>query len=352
MGLDKYMYALGRGLRGVKKALDDGRAEPDPAQTARDVTPPTPQPTPPQPTSQPAPQQAAPAAPAANEATPAAAPETPALAREPLVLGGRPLVMGIVNVTPDSFSDGGLWFDPAAAIAHGEQLAREGADILDIGGESTRPGAAAVSAEDEIARAVPVIRALARSTRVHLSVDTMKASVARAALEAGATIVNDVWGFQFDNDLARVAAGAGAHCILMHNRREDDPEVDMFAEVVDFLSRSLDIALKAGVRRDRIVLDPGVGFGKTHEQSFEMIRRLPDLRAHFGLPVMLGASRKRCIGVASGVDIAAQRVSGSVAAHLWGAMNGVDIVRVHDVAAHVQALGVLRAIEEAGREYE
>jgi dihydropteroate synthase len=339
MGLDKYMYALGRGLRGVKKALDDGRDEPDPAQTARDVTPPAPQPAP-----QPAPPAAA--------APQAPAPVAPPLAREPLALGVRPLVMGIVNVTPDSFSDGGLWLDPAAAIAHGEQLAREGADILDIGGESTRPNAAPVSTEDEMARVIPVIRALARSTRVHLSVDTMKAPVARAALEAGATIVNDVWGFQFDNDLARVAAGAGAHCVLMHNRREDDPEADMFAEVVEFLSRSLDIALKAGVRRDRIVLDPGVGFGKTHEQSFEMIRRIPELRAHFDLPVLLGASRKRCIGVASGVDIAAQRVSGSIAAHLWGAMNGADIVRVHDVAAHVQALGVLRAIEEAGREYE
>ena len=261
------------------------------------------------------------------------------------MLGTRALVMGIVNVTPDSFSDGGLWLDPAAAIAHGQQLAAEGADILDVGAESTRPGAAPVSVEDEIARAIPVIRALAQTTRVPISIDTMKAPVARAAIEAGATIVNDVWGFQFDPDIARVAADARAHCILMHNRREDDASVDMFADVVDFLSRSLEIALKAGVSRERIVLDPGIGFGKTHAQSFEMIRRLPELRAHFGLPVLLGASRKRCIGVASGVDIAAQRVAGSIAAHLWGAMHGADIVRVHDVAAHRQALGVLFAIE-------
>ncbi len=189
------------------------------------------------------------------------------------MLGTRALVMGIVNVTPNSFSDGGLWLDPAAAIAHGQQLAAEGADILDVGAESTRPGAAPVSVEDEIARAIPVIRALAQTTRVPISIDTMKAPVARAAIEAGATIVNDVWGFQFDPDIARVAADARAHCILMHNRREDDASVDMFADVVDFLSRSLDIALKAGVSRERIVLDPGIGFGKTHAQSFEMIRR-------------------------------------------------------------------------------
>lgn len=330
MGLDKYMYALGRGIRGAKQALDEARAEPDPAQAARDVTPPG----------------KAEPAPSAPAVTPAsigreASPPT----RAQLVIGRRTLVMGIVNVTPDSFSDGGLWFDAATAIAHGEQLAAEGADSLDIGGESTRPGAAPVSAEEEIARVVPVVRALSRSTRIPLSIDTMKAPVARAALEAGATVVNDVWGFQFDPEIARVAADAGAHCVLMHNRRVDDASVDMFAEVVEFLSRSLDIALKAGVARERIVVDPGVGFGKTHAQSFEMIRRLPDLRTHFGLPVLLGASRKRCIGVASGVEIAAQRVAGSLAAHLWGATHGADIVRVHDVAAHVQALRVLRAIE-------
>jgi dihydropteroate synthase len=337
MGLDKYMYALGRGIRGVKQALDDARADPDPAKSARDVTPP--------------PAQRDPAA-RATDASPQDAPtqDAPPLPRDPLVLGRGALVMGIVNVTPDSFSDGGQWLDPSAAIAHGEQLAAEGADILDIGGESTRPGAAPVSTDDEIARVIPVIRALARSTRVPLSIDTMKAPVARAALEAGATIVNDVWGFQFDPDIARVAADAGAHCILMHNRRADDPDANMFAEVVDFLSRSIDIALAAGVARDRIVVDPGIGFGKTHAQSFEMIRRLPELRAHFGLPVLLGASRKRCIGIASGVDIAAQRVAGSVAAHVWGAINGADIVRVHDVRAHVQALGVLRAIENAGKD--
>jgi dihydropteroate synthase len=311
---DKYLYALGRGVRGVKKALAEA-GETDPAEAARDITP----------TSQPA--------------------RTLAPARFPLRLGERTLIMGVVNVTPDSFSDGGRWFDPEAAIAHGKRLAAEGADILDVGGESTRPGAAAVTVEEEIARVVPVIRALAASVSAPISIDTMKAPVARAALEAGASVVNDVWGFQFDPDLARVAADAGALCVLMHNRREDDASIDIFAEVCDFLSRSLDIALAAGVARERIVLDPGIGFGKTHAQSFELIRRLPELKARFALPVLLGASRKRCIGSASGVDVAAERVAGSVAAHLYGAIHGADIVRVHDVAEHRQALGVLRAIQ-------
>lgn len=311
---DKYLYALGRGVRGVKKALAEA-GETDPAQAARDITP-TPQPA-----------------------------RTLAPARFPLRLGERTLIMGVVNVTPDSFSDGGRWFDPDAAIAHGKRLAAEGADILDVGGESTRPGAAAVTVEEEIARVVPVIRALAASVSAPISIDTMKAPVARAALDAGASVVNDVWGFQFDPDLARVAADAGALCVLMHNRREDNASIDIFAEVCDFLSRSLDIALAAGVARERIVLDPGIGFGKTHAQSFELIRRLPELKARFALPVLLGASRKRCIGAASGVDVAAERVAGSVAAHLYGAIHGADIVRVHDVAEHRQALGVLRAIQ-------
>ena len=311
---DKYLYALGRGVRGVKKALAEA-GETDPAQAARDITP-TPQPA-----------------------------RTLAPARFPLRLGERTLIMGVVNVTPDSFSDGGRWFDPEAAIAHGKRLAAEGADILDVGGESTRPGAAAVTVEEEIARVVPVIRALAASVSAPISIDTMKAPVACAALEAGASVVNDVWGFQFDPDLARVAADAGALCVLMHNRREDDASIDIFAEVCDFLSRSLDIALAAGVARERIVLDPGIGFGKTHAQSFELIRRLPELKARFALPVLLGASRKRCIGAASGVDVAAERVAGSVAAHLYGAIHGADIVRVHDVTEHRQALGVLRAIQ-------
>jgi dihydropteroate synthase len=315
---DKYMFALGRGVRSAMNALDEPKTEPaDPAH-ARDVTPRAPE------------------------------LEAPALPGVALKWTRVPLIMGVVNVTPDSFSDGGLYLDHARAIAHGERLANEGAHILDIGGESTRPGAAPVSVDDEIARVVPVVRALSASTRLPISIDTMKAAVAARAIEAGATIVNDVWGFQFDADMARVVAQSGVHCVLMHNRTSEDPAIDIYADACAFLARSVEIALAAGVARDKIIIDPGIGFGRTHAQSFEQIRRLAELRAAFDLPVMLGASRKRCIGAATGQDVAAQRVAGSLAAHLWGAMHGAAIIRVHDVAEHAQALNVLSAIEGRG----
>ncbi|HEY8579443.1 MAG TPA: dihydropteroate synthase [Beijerinckiaceae bacterium] len=324
--LDKYMFALGRGVRSAVNAYKETQREPEPdPERARDVTPPR--------RAEPAP----PAPPALHDAGPAIG--------APLVWRGRTLLMGVVNVTPDSFSDGGRYVDPADAIRHGAALARDGADILDVGGESTRPGAAPVDVEEEIARVAPVVRALVRETGLPVSIDTMKARVAMRALAAGATIVNDVWGLQHDPDMARVVADAGVHVVVMHNRLKDDPAVDIYAEVRDFLRRSVDLALAAGVRRDRIVVDPGVGFGKTHAQSFELIRRLGELRADLGLPILLGASRKRCIGVASGVSVAADRVAGSVAAHLFGAIAGADIVRAHDVAAHRQALDTLAAIQ-------
>ena len=314
---DKYMFALGRGVRSAMNALDDKPEPADPAQ-ARDVTPRAP------------------------------ALEAPALPGIALKWTGSTQIMGVVNVTPDSFSDGGLYLDQERAIAHGQKLAHEGAHILDIGGESTRPGAAPVSVEDEIARVVPVVRALNTSTRLPISIDTMKAVVAARAIEAGATIVNDVWGFQFDADMARVVAQSGVHCVLMHNRASEDPAVDIFADACAFLARSVEIALAAGVARDKIIIDPGIGFDRTHQQSFEQIRRLSELRAAFDLPVLLGASRKRCIGAATGQTIAAERVAGSLAAHLWGAMHGADIIRVHDVAEHAQALNVLSAIKGRG----
>ena len=264
---DKYLYALGRGVRGAKKALDQPVAVPDPAETARDITPP---------------------APSAPVEAPAPAQPLP---RRPLVLGPRPLVMGIVNVTPDSFSDGGNFRDADRAIAHGLELVAEGADILDIGGESTRPGHAPVSAYEEIARIFPVIRGLASQTDVPISIDTMKAEVARAALEAGASIINDVWGFQHDPALAKVAAEADVPVILMHNRETDDPTIDVMAEVIAFLQRSIEIALAAGVKRERIIVDPGFGFGKTHQQSLITVRDLARLRDETGCPVLLGVSR-------------------------------------------------------------
>ena len=312
---DKYLYALGRGVRGAKKALDAASASPDPAETARDVTP-----------------------------APAPASQPP-LPRQPLVYGPRPLVMGIVNVTPDSFSDGGLFLDHQAAVAHGLRLVEEGTDILDIGGESTRPGHAPVSAAQEIARVIPVIASLAAQTSLPISIDTMKAEVAEAALAAGATIINDVWGFQHDPDLAKVAARSGAPTVIMHNRLEDDPAIDVMEEVLAFLSRSIEIGLAAGMGREQLIVDPGFGFGKTHAQSLTTVRDLARLRT-LGCRILLGASRKRAIGLATGRSEPRERAAGSVAVHLMGAMAGADIIRVHDVAAHVDAMKVFAAVRD------
>lgn len=322
---DKYLYALGRGVRGARKALEDAGRLPDPAATARNVTPPMAQ-TPPVP------------------AQAVAAQEAKVLERRPLVLGLRPLVMGIVNVTPDSFSDGGDFLDVSTAVAHGLRLMAEGADILDIGGESTRPGHAPVSTHDEIARVVPVVRALAAATDLPISIDTMKADVAHAALDAGASIVNDVWGFQFDPAMAGVAARANVPVILMHNRAKEDASTDIYEEVVAFLQHSIDIALSAGVKREHIIVDPGFGFGKTHAQSLSLVRDVARLKGVIGCPVLLGVSRKRAIGRVTGRNIPRDRLAGSLATAVVGAMNGASIVRVHDVEAHVDAMKMVAAI--------
>ena len=263
-----------------------------------------------------------------------------------LTFGSPALVMGIVNVTPDSFSDGGAFATAADAAEHGKRLAAEGAAILDVGGESTRPGSSPVEAEDEIARVIPVIAALHRSVAAPISVDTMKARVAAAAIEAGASVINDVWGFQRDPDMARVAADSGAMAVVMHNRASVDPGLDIVADVLAFLSRSIDLALAAGVARERLAVDPGFGFGKTPEQNLVLVRRLRELAA-LGCPILLGASRKSTIGRVTGQKVAAERVAGSIALGLIGAMNGAAILRVHDVAAHVEALKVLAAVESA-----
>ena len=262
-----------------------------------------------------------------------------------LTLGALVPVMGIVNATPDSFSDGGAFADVEAGVAHGERLAVEGAAILDIGGESTRPGAAPVGAEDEMARVIPVVAGLSRRVATPISIDTYKARVAAAAIEAGASIVNDVWGFQRDPDMARVVAANGAVAVLMHNRASIDPAVDILAEILAFLSRSIELALAAGVPEDRLWVDPGFGFGKSPAQNLQAVRRLGELKA-LGRPVLLGVSRKSTIGLMTGQTIAAERVAGSLAAALIGVANGAAVVRAHDVAPHVQALKVWRAIEE------
>jgi dihydropteroate synthase len=259
---------------------------------------------------------------------------------------GRPAVMGILNLTPDSFSDGGQFIEPDVAIDHARRMAAEGADILDVGAESTRPygGAVPVSLEEEIARLAPVLPAVI-AVGLPVSIDTIKAKVAVWALERGARIVNDVWGLQRDPDMARVVAEHGVPVIVMHNRDAADPTIDIVADVQVFFSRSLDIAARAGIRPDKIVLDPGVGFGKTPEQSMAVIARLDAFKS-FGLPLLVGASRKRFINsvVPSSPD---QRLGGSIAAHLLAVRKGAAIVRVHDVAATVQALRVDTALAGA-----
>jgi len=258
----------------------------------------------------------------------------------------RPLVMGILNVTPDSFSDGGRFTDPQAALAHARQMIGEGADIIDVGAESTRPytGAQPVSIDDEIARLTSVLRPVVE-LGTPVSIDTMKAKVAAWAIEHGAVILNDVWGLQLDSDMARVAAEHGVPLIVMHNREQPDPGLDIIADIESFFRRSLEIAAKAGVRGENIVLDPGIGFGKTPEQSIEAIARLAELK-QFGLPILVGLSRKRFINSVwpSKPD---QRLGGSIAANLAAVRAGADIVRVHDVAQTAQALRVMNAIEKA-----
>jgi dihydropteroate synthase len=258
----------------------------------------------------------------------------------------RPLVMGILNITPDSFSDGGQYLAPQSAIDHARRIAREGADILDIGAESTRPygGAVRISAEEEWRRLDPVLPA-ATALGIPVSIDTMKAKVASDALAAGVAIVNDVWGLQRDPDMARVVADHGVPIIIMHNRDAADPAIDIMADIAAFFSRSLDIAARAGIGENRIVLDPGIGFGKTPRQSMTAITRLAELKS-FGKPLLVGASRKRFIDTVS-PSAPDQRLGGSIASHLLAVENGAAIVRSHDVAETVQALRVAAAIRGA-----
>lgn len=255
-----------------------------------------------------------------------------------------PVVMGVLNITPDSFSDGGQFTTPELALAHARRMISEGADILDVGAESTRPyGSKPVSADEELQRlqnAMPAVAALG----VPVSIDTMKASVAAWALSNGAVIANDVWGLQRDPDMARVIADHNAPVIVMHNRDSVDPAIDIVTDMVAFFARSLDIAAKANIAPGNIVLDPGIGFGKTPEQSMTAIARLDDLN-QFGLPLLVGASRKRFISTVSPSE-PHQRIGGSLAAHLLAAQRGAKIIRAHDVAETVQALRVASAIED------
>jgi dihydropteroate synthase len=257
---------------------------------------------------------------------------------------GRPLVMGVLNVTPDSFSDGGQFMDPAVAVAHAAAMAQQGADILDIGAESTRPygDPVPVSTDDEKARLAPVLPEVVK-LGLPVSIDTIKASIATWALDQGVAIVNDVWGLQRDPDIAPLVAKRGVPVIVMHNREAADAAIDIVADVLAFFSRSLEIAARAGIARKNIVLDPGIGFGKTPEQSMTCLARLAEFK-RFGLPLMVGASRKRFINTVT-PSTPAERIGGSIAAHLVAVQKGAAIVRVHDVAETVQALRVHTAIE-------
>ncbi|MBS1164177.1 MAG: folP [Proteobacteria bacterium] len=264
-------------------------------------------------------------------------------------LGKRTLVMGILNVTPDSFSDGGRYSSVEAALAHARQMTAEGADILDVGGESTRPGATEVSQEEEIARVKPVIADLAAGNFPPVSIDTYKAATAEAALRAGAAIVNDVWGLQREPGIASVAAAHGAPVIVMHNRTDIDPAIDIIEDMKAFFERSLGIARKAGIPDDHVILDPGVGFGKTLEQNIQAVARVNEIKA-LGYPVVMGTSRKRMIGALIGAERpVAERLVGTVASNVAAILAGADIVRVHDVAAHRDAAAVADAIRKEMR---
>ena len=260
-----------------------------------------------------------------------------------LLAGPYPAVMGVLNITPDSFSDGGQFLAPERAREQAKRLIADGADIIDIGAESTRPygGAQPVSAEMELRRLQPVLSDIV-SLGVPVSIDSMKSDVVAWALDNGAVIANDVWGLQRDSGMAELLAARNAPVIVMHNRDRADPAIDIIRDIVAYFARSLDIAASAGIARENVVLDPGIGFGKTHEQSMIALARLSELGS-FGLPLLVGASRKLFIASVSAAE-PHQRLGGSIAAHLIAAQGGARIIRTHDVAETVQALRVAAAI--------
>jgi dihydropteroate synthase len=273
---------------------------------------------------------------------PAAAPAGHPVLRA-LLSRPRPAVMGILNVTPDSFSDGGQFIAPERAMAQARRMIAEGADIIDIGAESTRPyGAQPVSADEEMKRLQPILADVV-ALGVPVSIDSMKSAVVGWALDSGAAIANDVWGLQRDPDMAKRVAARHSPVIIMHNRDEVDAGIDIVRDIVDFFTRSLEIADRAGISRDNLVLDPGIGFGKTPEQSMTALARLDEISV-FGLPLLVGASRKRFISAVTPSE-PHQRLGGSIAAHLVAAQGGARIIRTHDVSETVQALSVAAAIE-------
>ncbi|KJS12132.1 MAG: dihydropteroate synthase [Peptococcaceae bacterium BRH_c8a] len=250
-----------------------------------------------------------------------------------IILGERTLVMGILNLTPDSFSDGGKYGNTETALAHARRMEAEGVDIIDVGGESTRPGYAPVGMEEELDRVLPVLRALLREVNVPVSIDTTKAEVARRALEEGVHIVNDQWALRADPALAPLCAEYGVPLVMMHNQRGTEYR-DLMGDMVRYFEESIEVAVSAGVPRYNIIIDPGIGFGKTVEQNIEVMRRMREL-ACLGLPVLLGTSRKSLIGKTLNLP-SEQRIEGTGATVALGIVNGADIVRVHDVKEMVR----------------
>lgn len=257
---------------------------------------------------------------------------------------GHTYVMGILNVTPDSFSDGGKWNDRDRALRHVEEMLAEGADIIDVGGESTRPGYTLLPEEEEIARVVPVIEAVKKAFDVPVSLDTYKSKVASAGIAAGADLINDIWGLKYDEDMAKVIARSGLPCCLMHNRKSTDYR-SFIDDVTRELGESLQLAEKAGIAGERIILDPGIGFGKTREQNLEILHHLDALRK-LGYPLLLGCSRKSVIGLTLDLPVE-QRLEGTLVTTVIGVMNGCMFVRVHDVKENVRAVKMTEAILNA-----
>ena len=251
-------------------------------------------------------------------------------------------VMGILNVTPDSFSDGGKYNQMDQALFRVEEMLKEGMDILDIGGESTRPGHTMLSEEEEIERAVPVISAVKARFNVPVSLDTYKSKVAEEGIKAGADLINDIWGLKYDKNMANVIAKSALPCCLMHNR--DHTDYDCFMEdVAADLSETIRLAIQAGIADEKIILDPGVGFGKTYEHNLEIINHLEELRI-FGYPILLGASRKSVIGLTLDL-LADQRVEGTLVTTVFGVLKGCAFVRVHDIKENVRAIKMAEAIK-------
>lgn len=256
---------------------------------------------------------------------------------------GNCYIMGILNVTPDSFSDGGRYNSIDTALYQTEKMLSEGMDIVDIGGESTRPGYTMISDEEEIQRVVPVIEAVKSRFDVPVSLDTYKYRVAEAGISAGADLINDIWGLKYDSgEMAAVIAGSGLPCCLMHNRRDTDYN-SFFSDVTEDMRKTLEIAEKAGISREKIIADPGVGFAKSYENNLEIIDRLDQFRSETGLPVLLGASRKSVIGLTLGLP-SDERVEGTVALSVIGAMKGVSFVRVHDIKENARAVRMAMAV--------